>query len=507
MQIHDGRSVTRKKVPVPPDAFLVSRTNLSGVIQYVNRAFVDISGYTEDELIGQHHNVIRHPMMPSEVFEDLWSTLKEGKAWGGAIVNRCKNGDHYWVKAHVTPLYVGQDVVGFESIRTALPEDELALAKRVYADLSSGRMSRRKYQRLYTSRGNSQKVRRAQLNSQALMCLAPVAAGAGSLFHFSHLEQAAWLGGSLVLGVITSAYLNHVSIKPFAKLSAYLGLVAGRASMADHIPDLSDLGHDAALRAHQAHLNTKALKQDVSDNAALLEQTAEMLSTQIHTLHSDVESVNRSLTNSLHRADDAKVSATQNADAHQESVGQLKHFAGLTTRGNAAVGEVEETLEQLARAYRAIEGLCETLEGIAFQTNILSLNAAIEAARAGQHGKGFAVVAGEVRSLAARSAQAAAEIRALTSTNSVQLGKSQKAALEASQVVSEIATGSQHIVELGTVTEQALRESLNAVADITSELYLLQNMVQSINTASFNCHGIAQEQVRQGCAMRNTTSI
>ncbi|WP_157648629.1 PAS domain-containing protein, partial [Thiobacillus denitrificans] len=79
---------------------VVSKTDLHGNITYVNQDFINISGFSEAELIGQPQNIVRHPDMPVEAFADFWSTLKDGKAWTGLVKNRCKNGDHYWVEAN-----------------------------------------------------------------------------------------------------------------------------------------------------------------------------------------------------------------------------------------------------------------------------------------------------------------------------------------------------------------------------------------------------------------------
>ena len=97
--------VTEQERHVTPGQELVTQTDLKGRITYVNPAFIQVSGFSEDELVGHNHNVVRHPDMPQEAFEDLWSTLKLGRPWCKMVKNRCKNGDFYWVKANVTPVY------------------------------------------------------------------------------------------------------------------------------------------------------------------------------------------------------------------------------------------------------------------------------------------------------------------------------------------------------------------------------------------------------------------
>ncbi len=96
---------------------IVSKTDTKGRITYVNRDFLEISGFTEQELIGEAHNIVRHPDMPVEAFKDLWDTLKAGRPWTGYVKNRCKNGDYYWVVANAAPIIENGQVTGYISVR------------------------------------------------------------------------------------------------------------------------------------------------------------------------------------------------------------------------------------------------------------------------------------------------------------------------------------------------------------------------------------------------------
>lgn len=100
------------------DELIVSKTNLKGHLTYTNDVFLRIAGYTEKECLGQPHSMIRHPDMPRAIFELLWSTIQDGREIFAYVINRCKNGDHYWVHAHVTPSRdAGGALVGFHSNR------------------------------------------------------------------------------------------------------------------------------------------------------------------------------------------------------------------------------------------------------------------------------------------------------------------------------------------------------------------------------------------------------
>ncbi|MGF7176363.1 methyl-accepting chemotaxis protein [Azospirillum doebereinerae] len=118
---------------------LVSRTDTGGRITFVNAAFAAISGFTEEELLGAPHNLVRHPHMPKEAFADLWATVKAGDPWEGLVKNRTKGGDFYWVRANVTPVVENGAVTGYVSIRSKPSRDEVAAAETLYAALRAGK--------------------------------------------------------------------------------------------------------------------------------------------------------------------------------------------------------------------------------------------------------------------------------------------------------------------------------------------------------------------------------
>ena len=124
--------VTTVEYQITDETLIVSRTDTKGRLTYFNDEFVDASGFTEAELMGQPHNIIRHPDMPPEAFENLWDTLQAGKPWAGAVKNRRKNGDFYWVLATASPIRENGQVTGYTSIRTKLPADQRREAEHVY---------------------------------------------------------------------------------------------------------------------------------------------------------------------------------------------------------------------------------------------------------------------------------------------------------------------------------------------------------------------------------------
>jgi PAS domain S-box-containing protein len=130
--------ITDREIEIPAHQPLVSRTDPGGRITFVNQAFITVSGFSEAELIGSPHNIVRHPQMPKEAFGDLWKTLKAGRPWEGLVKNRTKQGDFYWVRANATPVIEGANVVGYESIRAKPTRAQVAAAEAAYAKFSAG---------------------------------------------------------------------------------------------------------------------------------------------------------------------------------------------------------------------------------------------------------------------------------------------------------------------------------------------------------------------------------
>ncbi len=133
--------VTNYEVHMREGGVIVSKTNLKGAITYVNHDFLDISGFSEVELMGKNHNIVRHPDMPPAAFQDLWDTMERGEPWAGIVKNRCKNGDHYWVDANVTPIYKDGQITEFMSVRKIPSREQIEGAEALYKQINAGEVS------------------------------------------------------------------------------------------------------------------------------------------------------------------------------------------------------------------------------------------------------------------------------------------------------------------------------------------------------------------------------
>lgn len=121
--------------PYPKGKLIVSSTDLQGVITHANDAFVKISGYTRDEVIGMPHAVLRHPDMPRAVFAELWETIQAGNKWHGYVKNLCKDGGHYWVYATVVPNTRQGKTIGYTSVRREASQSAIDQATIAYKQM------------------------------------------------------------------------------------------------------------------------------------------------------------------------------------------------------------------------------------------------------------------------------------------------------------------------------------------------------------------------------------
>ena len=118
------------------DEIIVSKTDARGIITYANDVFLRVAGFTEQEVLGQPHNVIRHPSMPQAVFRLLWQTIEAGNEIFAYVVNQTKNGDHYWVFAHVTPTFDAEGrISGYHSNRRVPGREAIQRIEPIYAAL------------------------------------------------------------------------------------------------------------------------------------------------------------------------------------------------------------------------------------------------------------------------------------------------------------------------------------------------------------------------------------
>ncbi|NEV64577.1 methyl-accepting chemotaxis protein [Thiorhodococcus minor] len=466
--------ITNRENDYPDSFVIVSTTDTKGLITYCNKPFIEISGYEEHELIGANHNVIRHPDMPPAAFKDLWATVKTGKAWRGIVKNRCKNGDHYWVDAYVTPVYEGDTLVGYQSVRTKPTRAQIDAAERLYA-----RVRERKLEDL-------PRPLLPEPSHRAWLTAAFGAVGLGAV-------AAAWVGSiwaglaTLVLGLVlaqisASAIFRHIgeSVR-MAKAIASGDLtspihVSGNNETAEVLQSIKML--QSRLATVMGHIQESAtgvadaagqLAQATNATHRLMEQQhqeTDMVATAMNEMSATVAEVANNTSAAADAAHQASGDAQNGRAVVRTSVDGIRQLA-------EGVGEAAQTIAHLEAESANIGKILDVIRGIAGQTNLLALNAAIEAARAGEQGRGFAVVADEVRALAQRTQESTQEIQ---------------------EMIARLQDGAQNAVAIMQRGREQAEQSVGSAGETDSSLDAIAQSVERINDMNAQIATATEEQ-------------
>jgi len=412
--MRNNQPITQAERFLDPKRPIVTKTDLAGTITYANRAFIDISGFSEAELIGQPHNIVRHPDMPPEAFEDMWHTIQAGQPWRGLVKNRSKNGDFYWVDAYATPLRENGKLSGYMSVRNSPDRQHVAAAEQLYADIRAKRAS---MPRTRIDRGASLDRLLLLMAAPAVLALFTEMWLPDGLQTAVSLLAAAWLTGGALL-------LRRQAIQPLARIRQGISQL-GEGNFAEPFTaqGCADM-RDIATELESMRINTRAVIADVVGGANDVGHIAAAVHQQASTLKGRGEQAQDGISRVAAALEQLSVSVTEISHATRNGAGHADEARQLTQAGEQAMQQTEHATGQAMQAFEATHGAIAVLQqatqdignvalvikDIADQTNLLALNAAIEAARAGETGRGFAVVADEVRSLAERTAGNTTEI-------------------------------------------------------------------------------------------------
>lgn len=479
--------VTGNEYPFPAGSTLVSTTDEKGRILYCNDSFIQVSGFLKEELLGQPHNLIRHPDMPEEAFRDLWATITAGKPWSAPVKNRRKNGDFYWVMANVTPIFDGGQPVGYMSVRTEATRVQIEAAELLYAHMRDE--ARRGRARTVLAAGNIQApgirgalTRLTRINlTQKLLAMCAIGTGAGYALGAmlpGGLYRGAGAAGLAVALTLALKLTSGLMARPLKELIRVANLMSGGDLSTTVALTRSDELGELQLALNQLSVNLRSVVRDARANSDAVVRATDHIVDGNLDLSQRTESQASSLEETAAAMEQITGTVRNTAEAAQAASQLAKTVLSSTESSNQAVEAVTGSMRSIHEASSRITEITALIDSIAFQTNILALNAAVEAARAGEQGRGFAVVASEVRSLAQRSAAAAKEIHTLTEGAMARVKEGQQTATSAREAMQTAVSGVRRMHDLVDEISVATREQLTGISQVNDAISHMDQITQ-----------------------------
>ena len=476
--MRNNQPVSQREYQYPDDATLMSTTDADSHITYANDAFIEVSGFDSEDIIGQPHNIVRHPDMPPSAFKDMWTTLQQGFPWTALVKNRRRNGDHYWVRANVVPIIRGGKTKGYLSVRTKPTATEISETQSLYDKMNRGELNNRRLFRGLLIRTG---ITRPFSILKTLSVRGRIRSGLFILFLLNSLAISTltalpatqWYSAyalSTFFILLLGFWLEWQITRPVEQLCQQtLRVASGASHTITPMERVDEIG--MTLRAvGQLGLICRWMVDDVNDQAHKVRTATESLANGNEALSQRTEQTAANVGETAAAMNEMSTTVESNTQTAAEADKLSLTASAAAEKGSNAMQNVVGTMQEITDSSHQIATITTVIDGIAFQTNILALNAAVEAARAGEQGKGFAVVAGEVRSLAQRSASAASEIKRLIDTSVETVVSGSKQVDQAGKTMAEIVSQVRNVTSLIGQIRNATREQNLGLLDIAKAI-------------------------------------
>ena len=489
MEELDQAPLTGVERKLEADSALISVSDLKGVITYCNDQLCQFTDYTQENLEGQLQRNLGAGGVPFSIFNNLYTALNEGKEYIGILRNRCKNGDYYWADVYFMPLYKNGKLTGIQSIRSQPKPEFIARAKKIYPKLLN------KKKDFSITRWWKTLSFHNKLNITSAFIISFVMAALATALPES-TTPIAMAYASLMLLILGSITHLSASLRALSKDSE--SIIDSELAREVYTNRLDEIGQlQLVIHVLKAKLKT-ALGRVNEASEELVEQTflsqeavnstqAEMKQQRlaIDSIAAAIEEMTSKVCDVARNTSEASIAATT---ADQIAIDSRTIIDKTVTMINAMSERVEDTkgcISAVEKQSQAIGDVINVIRSIAEQTNLLALNAAIEAARAGEQGRGFAVVADEVRSLAARTQGSTSDIEdmitALQSSteetvqamniSAQQASASMEQTTHATEALDKIAQQVSLINDLNTMIAKATEEQSAASREITQKVH------------------------------------
>lgn len=481
--------VTQQEYRLAEADLLISRTNLQGKITYANPAFVEASGFTLEELMGSDHNLVRHPDMPVEAFENFWTTIKQGQIWSGLVKNRRKNGDHYWVRANVVPVREAGKIVGYASLRTCPGRAEVEQASAVYQRFKDNRAGSYRLARGEIRRGWHHRLRgiqwgsaRTRITLLAVLASVPLLAFMTQQWRVGISADGALplaLAALMLVAVLALGIGVCRSISRTLYLSRRFALQVAAGNLTAPVPPhgKDDMGQLVeALETMKKGLS--GIVGDVNTGITHVRPSVDAIRYGNDALSARTDSQAASIQQTAASMEQMTSTVRQNADNAQQASQLALSNVGEVENAGSGIAEMVKRMATITERSRQMSDVVSLIDSIAFQTNILALNASVEAARAGEQGRGFAVVASEVRSLASRSADAAKEIHQLIANANQEIEAGAEVVTRTESAIGRVIEASNRVNDIMEEISAASREQSSGITQISDAVSQMEQAVQ-----------------------------